>query len=255
MIINMVSGAGASINFDVKAYATEAALLAAAPKENTIGIITTTAISSWALSATQPAEAAEGMVWISLGTSSTAEFNALKTNALQVYPIAASQYVGRVWKAVTAMSYQNGRWSEWWDGTLFSDGDQFESVTGGWGITGYTAGLPLTEAAISGGNIKLVGQSGVLSARGTLQAISFDEKTDLAITRNVLSLYNGSSGGLIIRKNKTDNDAVALMNFGTSLGEATQLLDISALSGTYYIIVYADGAPGIAIDVSEIKIT
>lgn len=54
MILNMSGGAGgASLNFDVKAYASEAALPATA-KENTIAIITDTAITSYDFSATKP---------------------------------------------------------------------------------------------------------------------------------------------------------------------------------------------------------
>lgn len=106
------AGGGASLNFDVKAYATEEELLAATPKENTIGIITTTAISSWVFSATEPAELVEGMVWISTGTSSTVEFNALKKNGIQIYPLSAKQYVSGAWVDVTAMSYLDGKWVE-----------------------------------------------------------------------------------------------------------------------------------------------
>lgn len=106
-------GGGASLNFDVKAYATEEALLAAVPKENTIGVITQTAITSWAFSATEPAEPVAGMVWISTGDSSGVEFNALKKNAIQVYPLSAKQYVDGAWVDVTAMSYQGGEWVEW----------------------------------------------------------------------------------------------------------------------------------------------
>ena len=103
-------GGGTSLNFTVKAYATEAALLAATPKENTIGIITTTAINGWIFSAVEPTEPVEGIVWISTGTSSAIEFNALKKNAIQVYPISAKQYVGGAWINVTVKSYQDGGW-------------------------------------------------------------------------------------------------------------------------------------------------
>ena len=106
-------GGGASLNFDVKAYATEEALLAAVPKENTIGVITQTAITSWAFSATEPAEPVAGMVWISTGNSSGVAFNALKKNAIQVYPLSAKQYVDGAWVDVIAMSYQGGEWVGW----------------------------------------------------------------------------------------------------------------------------------------------
>lgn len=129
-ITNAASG-GASLNFDVKAYGTEEVLLAAAPKENTIGVITTTAISSWIFSATEPAEPVEGMVWISTGTSSAVEFNALKKNVIQVYPASAKQYVSGAWVDVTAYSYQGGKWVSWLT-YLYKAGDECTALTGGW---------------------------------------------------------------------------------------------------------------------------
>lgn len=106
-------GGGASLNFAVKAYSSEAELLAAVPKENTIGIITTTPITSWFFDAEEPETVADGMVWFPTGTSSTLAFNALKKNGIQVYPISAKQYVGGAWVDKTAMSYRGGEWVDW----------------------------------------------------------------------------------------------------------------------------------------------
>lgn len=106
-------GAGGALNFTVKAYATEAVLLSDAPKENTIGVITETEVTSWIFSASEPSDPADGMVWIVIGTSSAAEFNAAKKNTLMVYPLSAKQYAGDAWAAVTAKSYHNGAWIDW----------------------------------------------------------------------------------------------------------------------------------------------
>lgn len=123
---------GVELNFDVVAYATEAALLAATPKENTIGIITTVDISSWVFSATEPEKMAEGEVWFPTGTSRAVEFNALKKNSLQVYPLYARQYVGGAWVSKPAKIYQAENWVNLWDGVLYDAGDQCEEITGGW---------------------------------------------------------------------------------------------------------------------------
>ena len=61
------------------------------PKENTIWVNTSTTITGYVFSAAEPAAPEEGMVWITTGTSSTVEFNALKKNGIQVYPISAKQ--------------------------------------------------------------------------------------------------------------------------------------------------------------------
>lgn len=90
-------------------------------KENTIWIDTDT-ITSWIFSATEPSSAEPGMVWISIAKSSRTEFNALKKNGIQVYPISAKQYIEGVWVDKLAKSYQGGAWVDWWDGEIFSNG-------------------------------------------------------------------------------------------------------------------------------------
>lgn len=79
------------------------------PSANTIWVNTSTTITSWIFSSTQPT-GAEGKVWISVGVSSSTEFNALKTNAIQVYPGFVKQYVSGVWVAKTAKIYQSSAW-------------------------------------------------------------------------------------------------------------------------------------------------
>lgn len=143
MIFNMNSGGGTALNFAVKAYATEAELLAAVPKENTIGIITTAPITSWIFSTTEPEAYAEGMVWISTATKSPAEFNALKKNAIQVYPVSAKQYTNGAWVGLNAMVYQSGNWVSISGVVLYENGNEQESVTGGW----KARGMKITESA------------------------------------------------------------------------------------------------------------
>ena len=109
MIFNMTGG-GASLNFQVKTYPSETELKADKPKENTIGVITTTTMTSWVFSATEPKEPEVGMVWISVGDASGFEFNALKGKTLQVYPLSAKQYYSNKWNDVTPWIYQGSEW-------------------------------------------------------------------------------------------------------------------------------------------------
>ena len=76
------------------------------PKEHTIWVDTDVPISSYVFSATEPEAPEEGMVWISIGTSSAVEFNALKKNALQVYPIAAKQSEKRLYGAIAGTPFR-----------------------------------------------------------------------------------------------------------------------------------------------------
>lgn len=149
MIFNVTGGGGGSagLNFSVVAYKTEEELLAATPAENTIGLITTTPIISWIFSATEPNPATPGMVWILTDRSSGVEFNALKKNGIQVYPISAKQYISGSWVDKTAKSYQGGEWVNW-AVFLYNAGNEYESITGGWqarawsGTVNHTPKIP-----------------------------------------------------------------------------------------------------------------
>lgn len=110
MIFNMTGGGGSQLNFKVVAYATEELLTADTPKENTIGIVTTTPIPTWYFAAEQPENMAEGDVWFYTGTDSSAKFNALKKNSISVYPQYAKQYVNGALVDLTAKIYQGNTW-------------------------------------------------------------------------------------------------------------------------------------------------
>lgn len=113
-------GGGGGLNFSVVGGTSQPVN----PKENTIWVNTETEISGWVFSATEPESPLDGMVWILTGTSSKVEFNVLKKNYVQVYPISAKQYVSGAWVDVTAKSYQGSEWVDWimWDNFLFYHG-------------------------------------------------------------------------------------------------------------------------------------
>lgn len=53
----------------------------------------------------------EGGVWFPTATSRSTEFNALKKNGIQVYPLSAKQYVGGSWVSKGVKIYQCGSWN------------------------------------------------------------------------------------------------------------------------------------------------
>jgi len=99
---------GAALNFEVVGGTVQPEN----PKENTIWVNTDREITGWSFSAEEPAEPAEGMVWIKTATSSFAGFNALKKNSISILPIYAAQYTGQAWENVPAVIYQNMEWTE-----------------------------------------------------------------------------------------------------------------------------------------------
>ena len=224
---NIGVGSGGGLNFKVVAYSTESDLLSATPKENTIGVITTNEITSWTFSATVPNSPVDGMVWFSTGTSSGAEFNALKKNVIQVYPIAAKQYVSNKWVDKTAKSYRNGSWLDWWDGYLYDYGDKNESVTGGWvGTSGAQITFNSTNMSLySSGNSKVYTKNKInlteakhLLFEGTLAASSTPANRSLCVFADTPSSNDYSN-------------LVAYYN--TAVNNSKCQLDVSSLSGSY----------------------
>ena len=136
----IMGGGGSDLNYKVIAVASESALPSTAA-ENTIAVITTAPITSYVFSSTAPASPAEGMVWFATWTASTVGFDAIKRNGLWVYPTGCQQYVSGAWVTITAKSYLNGAWADWWDGYYYKDGNPEIAVTGGWNKYALNAGV------------------------------------------------------------------------------------------------------------------
>lgn len=235
MIFNVSGGGGTALNFRVVGNPQPAN-----PTENCIWVDTDTPINSWIFSATQPSPAEPGMVWISTGTSSTVEFNALKKNGIQVYPISAKQYVSGAWVDKTAKIYQSGKWVEW-NFYLCKDGKLREGLDGKWKTYGtgqYQTELTATQEAdkITITTQKTNNSSGV---------IYWDEKYDLTGFSNLV--FDGvicaeyDWGQILIFKEIGGDPVAAFLCSGPTNGhigialDGKVKIDISNLSGEYYI--------------------
>lgn len=216
------------------------------PKENTIWINTDDKITSYIFSATQPTGSA-GMVWISTGTTSTVAFNALKKNGIQVYPISAKQYVSGAWVDVTAKSRQGGEWVDWWNGELYKIGNEYASLTGGWGSTdiGYLwAGSTvwMNPAKKNANSITVQSISDKGSAVGTKNKIDVTDYTKLEVK---LTANGGNENSVVaISSERECNASNASFAGKVKYASGTNIivtLDISKISGSYYVLVAADG--------------
>lgn len=246
MIFNITGGggSGAALNFNVVAYATKEELMAATPAENTIGVVIETSMTSWIFSTEEPNPATPGMVWIFTGTSSTVAFNALKKNGIQVYPISAKQYISGAWVDKTAKSYQGGKWVDWAT-FLYSYGDERTDLTGGFSKTAgnNTGTQTLTKNSDhlylvsegpdnAGSNFTVatskkinMGQFSTLCAKVDFKNISSTNLYLGADTSNGILPFNGSCK---LEVSNSVNDVISL--------------DISKLSGNYYVYVGLSGS-------------
>lgn len=81
------------------------------PRENTIWINTTTAITGYALSPTQPETGTVGLVWLKTADTGV-EINVGKKNPIVLYLSTAKLYTGGKWASVNGFVYVNSVWNQ-----------------------------------------------------------------------------------------------------------------------------------------------
>ena len=234
MIFNMAGGEGASLNFAVVGGTTQPT----APKENTIWVNTSTKITGWKFSATQPA-AAEGLVWFSTGAGSKTAFEALKKNGIMVYPISAQQYSGGAWANKGAKIYQGGEWADFWDGTLYYLGDLCYEATGGWThndftIQGYSAN---PDCGINSSNeLYCVGKPGAPGIMGIREPVNLSSYKTITLVGHTTN--NEECSRLYISTTK-ELAYTSVASVALPMGEKSVTLDISGINGEYYVAIAA----------------
>lgn len=222
-------GGGSELSFDVVGGTTQPT-----GKANRIWVNTSVTITSWIFHPTQPT-AIEGRVWFQISLSGAASFNALKKNTLNVWPAACRQCVNGAWVNKTAKIYQSGAWKDW-RLNLFSSGNQYSELTGGWidvagsAFAANSSALSLSAAGTAvelqyGGNIHTAGTIS-MAGQSTL-------KIDVASLTNTTP--NKFRFGITSTVPSDWNPAYVA--YGEINGTGKSSLDISSLNGSYYVAV------------------
>lgn len=222
-------GGSAALNFEVVGGTTQPT----SPKENTIWVNTSTAITSWVFSTEQPTSPASGMVWLATSNTSASEFNALKKNDLRVYPAYIQQYVNGSWVTKDAEIYQNSSWETLWDGTIYDAGNMYAFITGGWG-------RPHPDNKVTG-SFSSTDQYIMVSASASSESSNYTTNSMIDLTNAkkltaVVELSNANSnrGRLLVISESKDFVAEAYTNPQLS-GKQTLEIDVTSLSGKYYV--------------------
>lgn len=237
----------AELNFSVVAYASEDAFPNTA-SENTIAIITSTPITEYSFSVDAPAVQSEGCVWISTGIKSEQAFNALTGNTIMVYPLEAKQYINGSWTSVGVKSYQGGEWMSWWEGELYSYGNEYTNKTGGWTTDGFSYADSIMAPAYFTKNADhlVVGPSpGGVCVAACANAIDLTEYKTLTIKYKNTAV---TGVGLVFDVSTTKNmrtDRVAVLDATSAVDVvATISLSVESLTGKHYIGAHASGSQG-----------
>ena len=221
-------GGGAALNFSVVGNPQPAN-----PKANTIWVDTDVDITGWIFKATQPENLAEGNVWFLVGTSSPAEFNALKKNGITVYPLSAKQYINGALVDKTAKTYQDGAWADWIVYTyLFKSG---EGVASDWTVNKNTNArvnitadyINITNTSSASWDFGLYKKNVVDLTNVNTVAIEaqMDSTPRFSIVANKTTFTNSSDY----------KGFTAYVNITLRSGRQVYKLDVSNLSGMYYV--------------------
>ena len=229
---------GTSLNFKVVSNPQPSS-----PAENTIWV-DTDKINNYHFSANQPTDMADYDVWFSIGTSSPVKFNALKKNAVQVYPLNANQMVSGALVKVTAKIYQNGEWEQFIPVIVLFDGGDNSEVTGGW--HDYSTNSNYQKLTL--------GETLSLSNSSSDQSGFFVIKNAFNLTDyNTLfcKCINGGSANIkLYISSSVSSDMVSYVALTAAIEHE---LDISSLSGQYFIGLYIKGQSGVTISNLEIR--
>lgn len=216
------------LNYAVTAYRTEAALLADAPKEDTVGIVTTTGITGIIRSPEEPISPVPGMVWILTDNDAS--------------PISATQYVSGEFVELTAMSYQGGEWVKWDTNYYLFKSGKGEIVPLLYGVLDG-ASHSVTNEAIT---VSYSGNNNLSSSVRTENAIDLTEYTTLVVVANCTAITGEKYGGRIgISKSAWTVNAPlshfsAYTTFVADNKVTEYTLDISAYEGEYYCGIHGD---------------
>ena len=223
-----VGGGGGGLNFSVKAYASESVLPNTA-SENTIAVITDTAITSWVLDVKEPESPVVGMVWIEVGTESAVAFNALKKNVLAAYPVWVRQYSDGAFADRYAFIYQNGAWvqfSEIVTEYVVFDGTNTADYVGGW-----SSDVSSGELSVAAG-----GSKGWIAGKNLCSNVAIDI-SQYSTMHIVVNNYNdvGTFGIGTTNANGSYDKSV-------SIASATEYtIDVSDIDGEYYVKLASTG--------------
>lgn len=237
MIHNMTGG-GAGLKLKVVG----GTAAPSSPRENTLWVNTDTEISGYAFAVNQPVNPVEGMVWFQTGLDASAPINIDRKNTVMLYPVDCMQYISGAWTAKKAQTYMGGVWLEWWQGELYADGNTFDSTTGGFVGVPFTATAP--AVTYNADNVKLVQANQTWGGLWrTNNLIDLSNYSSLSLTYSGWWIQDSENDLrlAVLPQNAADISAAAAYlqrKSPSDGGTYTVTLDVSALTGKYYLGIY-----------------
>lgn len=260
-IVSIRGGSGgAGLNFKIVNGTTQPT----SPGENTIWVKTSTAITGYMFSSAKPDSAASGTVLIQTAATSNAAFNALKKDTLMVYPDSVSLYTDGSWAKQDAWIYQNNEWTQISWSWLYVIQNGVIVTPPGFSTFGYTGNTTLPTITAGDGYQQIVSTT-------NSNAVTTDSNIDLTnittvyaeinlvkVTQSSTAKWKGISLAVLnavgVANHNALTNAIIEQQLTTTIGEQTLSVDVSALTGSYYIGLTApsNGTAGSTIQAKNI---
>lgn len=215
--------------------------------QNMIWIDTDVEITNYILSAAEPEEPVEHMVWITIRTDAPIKVaSPVGGDWITVYPISAQQCINGEWIVKDTKNYQDGVWVEWLpEGTLYWYGNECEHLTGGWTSKKWTM---QNDAGTAAQTFEIVRNADhmMFTKTGLIGAVMY--ATNSIDLTNVKAIH--FKGEMYPATNKRwcrflvwtkmggtywDTNAAAFIEPAAKTVTTEFTLDVSALSGSYYV--------------------
>lgn len=212
---------------------------------NRIFVQTFVAVSGWSISVEAPDNPSAGMVWFQLALSGNAKINALKQESLIVALTGCQQYVNDEWINTDAYLWNGTSWIQFgheitimFEGT----GDDATSQISNWMNSGWTYG---GYGSCPGGTISntVFTVSSAYASSGTQPDCVVGTKQPVDLTKVKLIRFDASASGstsgigigIAASRSVVTKEKELLINTTTA---TTYTLDVSDLTGSYYIIFF-----------------
>lgn len=219
----------------------------AAPKENTIWVNTDTTITSWVFAPEAPTNPEGGMIFFKTDKTSPVGFNALRKNEIAVLPTSAQQYIGGKWANKEAYAYIGGKWVQfsWARVYLYNRGDSCNAITGGYQeISKSTGGTHEESSAMTSNAIHLkvvnYSQHASMIGRSTVNKVNLTNAKTIHISGNCV--YTEDWVGVRVCNSQSLDDNGVASAYIRNSGAIDLTIDVSNLTGSYYIIAVARSA-------------
>ena len=224
-------GGGGGLNLKVVGGTTQPAN----KRENTIWVNTTTTITGYALSPTQPETGTEGLVWLKTADTGV-EINVGRKNAVLLHLADGKLYTGGAWANIEGWVYAGASWTQfaWARLYLFKDGVDNTELTGGWTNNGWKYNSsPVGTVSIADGQINFNPVSDGYRGGGTGNAINLNGFKSLSAVMTYSNTSSFAYFGISKSKNSSPKYWVAGIQKSGAENDFTVSIDLNNPGSCY----------------------